>query len=504
VAGGRAVNASEQAVPASVVLDGLTKRYGATIALDGLHLHATGGEILGIAGPNGSGKSTMVGVLAGETPLDDGAITINGAPWTPRHGAEVAVVHQEPQVFPNLSVSENLAVGRERFLVGGPALSSDEHELVEQFGMADVIDQPLGSLPLSYRQRVEIMRGLLQDASVVLFDEPNSALSFDESAELFQHMHDLARGGKVVMLVSHRLGELATHCSRVYVIRDGRQRAELSGERLIPEQIARELVAGHNGAERITASHELGDTVLAVEGWTHHRQVFEDVSLRVAGGEILAVMGVEGAGGRELVRSLAGLEATTGTRDVTGRVEYVTGDRAGSLFSNLTVEENLVLRTAADFAGPLGWWRRRDARTAALRAKDEFGIKTGNVGEPIRSLSGGNQQKVALASALLTEPSVLVLEEPTRGVDVGAKADIYDQLRRHARVGQAAVLYCTEEAEAFECADRIVLVSRGQVVDDVDVRRFTDVEELAEHLSSVTRTDERRAEGLADTVTEEE
>ncbi len=476
----------------SVVLTGLVKRYGPTVALDGLDLYALGGEILGIAGPNGSGKSTMVGVLSGETPVDSGVIEVNGQAWTPTRNTKVAVVHQEPQLFPNLSVAENLVAGREQFRVGRPSLTPDERVLVDDFGMLGVVDRPLGALPLSFRQRVEIMRGLLQDAAVVLFDEPNSALTFDESAELFENMHALAAAGKVVMLVSHRLSELAAHCARVVVICDGRARVELSGAELTPERIAQELVAGIVVAERTSSKRDVnGDVALEIDTWTHRRGAFRDVSMQVAAGEVLAVMGVEGAGGRELVRSLAQLEHATGSLKCAGRVEYVTGDRAGSLFSNLSVEENLALRMGSAYTGPMGWWRRGVSRSAAVEAKKRFGIKAADVDDSIGSLSGGNQQKVALAAALLTDPAVLVLEEPTRGVDVGAKADIYRQLHTHARSGRAVVLYCTEESEVFECADRVVLVSRGRVIDDALVADFSDVEELARHLSAATRADEQ-------------
>ena len=215
-------------------------------------------------------------------------------------------------------------------------------------------------------------------------------------------------------------------------------------------------------------------------------------------------MGVEGAGGRELVRSLAGLEDATGTLTRAGEVEYVTGDRAGSLFTNLTVEENLALRTGSAYTGPLGWWRRGASRAAAIAARDRYGIKVEDVEAPIRSLSGGNQQKVALAGALLTEPAVVVLEEPTRGVDVGAKADIYRQLRAHARAGRAAVLYCTEESEVFECADRVVLVSAGRVIDEAMAHDFADVEDLARHLSTATRRDEQLIEALAPGAAEDD
>lgn len=480
--------------PTTVVLTGLVKRYGPTVAVNGLDLRATGGEILGIAGPNGAGKSTVVGILAGETSIDEGTIEIDGRPWTPERGSKVAVVHQEPQLFGNLSIAENLVAGRERFRVGRPALTTAERAMVAEFGLLDDVDRLLETLPLSFRQRVEIMRGLLQDAAVVLFDEPNSALSPDESEELFEHMHSLARAGKIVMLVSHRLNELAAHCHRVAVLRDGVVRAELSGDELTPERIAQELVAGTVRNMRERAESVAGsDRALELTRWTHRRRAFADVSMVVARGEILAVMGVEGAGGRELVRSLARLEPATGTCTCVGRVEYVTGDRVASLFTNLSIEENLALRMGRRYVGPLGWWRRDAARVAALDAQQRFGIKAADVGHLIASLSGGNQQKVAIAGALMTDPAVLVLEEPTRGVDIGAKTDIYEHLRTHAGAGNAVVLYCTEESEAFECADRVVLLHRGRIVGDTSCSDFDDVESLASQLSATTAASDRLA-----------
>lgn len=468
----------------NVALHDLHKRFGLTRALDGLSLEARGGEILGVAGPNGAGKSTMVGVLAGETPLDAGRIEIGGTTGT-GESPRVAVIHQEPQLFGNLTVAENLAVGNERFLLGRVDLDYEERALMAAFGLEAAAERTLAGLPLSQRQRVEILRGLLADAHVVLFDEPNSALTPEESLQLFGEMHRLADSGKVVLLVSHRLQELAEHCDRVAVIRDGRVRAELSGEEMTPEGIAEALVAGTVLADR-SPSHVdtgTGPEVLRVDDWTHRRLRFADVRLAVHAGEVVAITGVEGAGGRELVRSLAGLEPAHGRRTATGDVDYVTGDRAGSLFPNLSIEENVVLRTAPTYCGRLGWWRRRSSRAAARRATQRFGVKTPDLDDPIGSLSGGNQQKVAIAAALLTEPAVLVLEEPTRGVDIGAKADIYTHLRLFADAGGAVVLFCTEESEVFECADRVVAVAAGHVVAERRVDDFMSVEALAAFLA---------------------
>lgn len=467
-----------------VRLRGLRKTYGATVALDGLDLTLRGGEVLGVAGPNGAGKSTMVGVLAGETKLDSGSIDINGETWRPAVGGQVVVIHQEPQLFGNLTVTENLAVGSERFRFGRPRPTPQEVDLVDSFGLSGVADRDLDALPLSQRQRVEIMRGLRRDANVVLFDEPNSALTPVESNQLFEEVARLADAGKAVIVVSHRLDDLATHCGRIAVIRDGRVHVELEGDQITTHRIAEELVAGVDvGAPSDAHTTEVGAPCVVINDWRHRNHLFSIDEFTVRSGEICAVTGVEGAGGRELVRSLAGLEPTSGVIELHGAIQYVTGDRKGSLFHNLSVEENLMLRSAASIAGRFGWWRKSVSRSVAEVAVDRYGVKVANVVDPIDSLSGGNQQKVAIAGALLTDPAVIALEEPTRGVDIGAKSEIYRHLRTFAADSGAVVLFCTEEAEVFECASRVVVLNSGTIVADRPVSEFDSIEALAGYLA---------------------
>jgi ABC-type sugar transport system ATPase subunit len=219
------------------------KWYGDTHALDGLDIEAQGGEILGVAGPNGAGKSTMIKILAGEVREDTGDFELDGVEWKPMdHRDRVAVVHQEPQLFPNLSVAENLMIGREgtRALVRG--LDAKERALLKDLAILDYADRPLGSVPLAMRQRVEIGRALARDARVFLFDEPNSALTQEESSDLFRRIHLLADGGAIVILVSHRIAELAEHAVRVALILDGRCTGILEGDAL-----TQEIAAGLTG-----------------------------------------------------------------------------------------------------------------------------------------------------------------------------------------------------------------------------------------------------------------
>src|SRR5579863_5127132 len=223
----------------------LQKRYGNTVALAGVDLDIRPGEVLGVAGPNGAGKSTLVRIIAGEESADSGELVFYDRPWTPTEDwRRVAVVHQEPQLFPNLSVADNVMVGREGGGIGRPRLGASDAKVMEAFGIDRFADSALGDCTLATQQRTEIARAVARDAQVFLFDEPNSALTDEESDELFQEMHKLAAGGRIVLLVTHRLGDLCEHAGRVAVIRDGSVRAILEADALTEDRIAQQLVVG--------------------------------------------------------------------------------------------------------------------------------------------------------------------------------------------------------------------------------------------------------------------
>jgi ABC-type sugar transport system ATPase subunit len=488
----------------------LKKWYGDTHALDGLDLDAAEGEILGIAGPNGAGKSTLIRILAGETTQDSGEVLLDGAPWSPgtaRH--RVAVVHQEPQLFPNLTVRENLLVGREHWRLGPPAANPRDANLLTELAIAQFANWPLGSCTLAVQQKAEIARALAQDARVFLFDEPNSALTDEESDDLFRHMHQLADDRRVVILVSHRLAELVTHARRIAIIRDGRQRVVLEGDRVSQEAIARELVLGqpvHDTAtaRRVAEAAVRAESAVAVANWSHREGAFEGIALEVRPSEILAFVGVEGSGARELIRSLAGLEHASGSIQIEGQREgegvrsataYVSADRRGSLFLNFGVHENIVSRLGrpliAAASGLLAPGRMLKIATDFVA---RFMIKVNSVTQPIVSLSGGNQQKVAIAAAVARQPRLLVLEEPTRGVDVGSKREIYRILREFGADGHSVVIFCTEVPEVFEVADRLHVVSDGRLSAAVTVATFADVESLA---AEITRLEQHGGAGEA-------
>ncbi|MCW2890445.1 MAG: sugar transporter ATP-binding protein [Streptosporangiaceae bacterium] len=489
----------------TLILRGVQKSYGETKALAGLDLEARGGQILGVAGPNGAGKSTLVKVLAGETDYDSGEISFRSAEgelFSVRPTA--AVVHQETSLFPNLSVAENVFLARSNPGWRYPKAGRRETEVLEEMRLAAYADKKVSQCSLVVRQLTEIARALLVgDADVFLFDEPNSALTAEESELLFQRILRLRDEGRVVLLVSHRLSDLVEYCDSVVVVRDGRVGRTLRGEDLTEVRIAEELVVGIEASrpaeteeqrEKVVRTGKAGaKRAFEIRDWTHATGRFSGVSLQAPCGKITALVGAEGSGARELLRSLAGLEPASGVISDTGQggaavspgdTEYMPAERQVSLFSNFDVGENLVARLGSPhIANKWGFLRRSAAAELERELADRFRVRGPGLRASIRALSGGNQQKVAIAGAVAKSPAFLALEEPTRGVDVGSTAEIYGLLGEYVEDGGAAVCYCTEVPEVFEMADTVIVFDGGRVVGTHEVSEFSDVAALAHQIA---------------------
>lgn len=483
---------------------GVQKHYGETQALRGLALTARAGEVLGIAGPNGAGKSTLVRILGGEEHPDAGEILLDGAPWSvaDRRGS-VATVHQEPQLFPNLTVTENLLLKRGSGGPLRPRATGRERQVLSELNLQRVADRPLESCSLVVWQLTEIARALLRDARLFLFDEPNSALTDEESEQLFGHILRIKeQPNRIVILVSHRLHELVRYCDRIAVVREGECGVILTGSTLTEQGLARELVVGQGAAASVTGTagaagrSAVDDVLLKLAGWTHRQRRFRDVGVELRQGEILIVMGVEGSGARELLQSIAGLEPAHGIREVAGRrnadaigalLAYVPADRRTGLFPNFSIAANLTARLGIP-AVASRWGRLLTGRLYALgrRLITQFQIKARSPRQPVGALSGGNQQKVAVGSASAKQPRLLVIEEPTRGVDLGTKAEIYHQLRQFAHEGNAVLAYCTEVPEVFDLAQRVRVMSRGHLSEPFEVATAGSVQDLAAQLAKMT------------------
>jgi ABC-type sugar transport system ATPase subunit len=313
-------------------------------------------------------------------------------------------------------------------------------------------------------------------------------------------MHLLADSGRVVLLVSHRIAELVEHADRVALILDGRCTGVLEGDDLTQENIAAGLVTGQSDHDvddaPVGETNGVAGSDLHLSGWTSSSGAFSDIELRVQPGMIAAIVGVEGSGGRELVRSIAGFERGTGTIEVAGRqgeaavtsgTGLVSADRQASLFGNLNIGDNMVSRLNHEITIGRVVLRRRRMQAIARDLRQRFGVKAESLELPITSLSGGNQQKVAISAAIVKRPEVLVLEEPTRGVDVKSKREIYRILREFANLGHPVVLFCTEVPEVFEAADLAYVTSDGRLSAPLTVADHEDVETLARAITRLER-----------------
>ncbi|EPR21307.1 hypothetical protein L905_07475 [Agrobacterium sp. TS43] len=476
----------------------LRKNYGPTRALAGLSMELCSGDIVGLAGPNGAGKSTLTRMLAGEETPDSGSITLdrNGINVV-RVTDHVAVVHQEPQVWPNLTVLENLAVGREASAVGSPRPQVDPLPSLKLLELERFAHYQLSDLSLAVQQRVEIARAIMYDADIFLFDEPNSALTDEESKSLFSVMRRLADAGKIVLLITHRLEDFVNSCGRVLVLRDGTIQADLSGNRMTEMAIVRELTHGLNVTEATlrTETREAAldpSFVVSLDGCFDPAGSFDRIDLRIVPGTVTIVAGVEGSGARELVRALGRHSPISGNMNARRKdgkeiaVSYVAASRRSTVFQNLSVGDNLVARLDwSSLSNPVPFLSRSKIAARAEAAVKKYFVKTASINHPITSLSGGNQQKVVVSAAVEYGAELLVIEEPTRGVDFGSKRDIYAILRDYAAKGHAVVLFCTEVPEMYDVGDEVVVVSHGLIMGRMAVGEQASATELTHRITEL-------------------
>ena len=483
----------------SVVVEaqGLVKRYPGTIALKGVDFEVRAGRVNVLIGENGAGKSTLMKLLAGAERPTLGRILVDGrevsfANVREAERAGIGIIFQELNLFPDLSVCENLFIGAERCRLGVIDQRSQHEQarrLLSRVGLELDPATPLGDLYVGQQQLVEIARVLGKQVKVLIMDEPTSALSQHEVEILFGIIAALKREGVAVIYISHRLEEIIRVGDHITVLRNG----EVVGVDEVCNIDVPWIVAKMVGAARKAFDYrprELGEEALRVESLSLKKPngtlALDAVGFSARRGEILGIYGLMGAGRTELLETLLGLHASARGRIVVdgrelGRsrtarriergIALVPEDRQLSgMVQSMSVAENMTLSSLVRWC--LRWpggrvVRPGREREACRRMVERLGIKTADIDEPITSLSGGNMQKVVIAKALLTEPSVLLLDEPTRGVDVGAKAEIYRAMLAVAERG-VTVLYTTSELdEALAVADRVLVLSSGRISADL-------------------------------------
>jgi simple sugar transport system ATP-binding protein len=481
-------------------LRGVSKTFGGVRALDAVDFEVRVGEVHCLAGENGCGKSTLIKVVTGvhapdETHGPGAVIEVFGRPverMTPdaARRAGIAVIWQDLALFPEMSVAENIAV--ETLLGGLPRPVSHARmrraaaEALARLGARLDLDAPMRELPIAERQVAAIARALVQDARLIFMDEPTASLTQSETDRLLAIVRTLAARGVAVVFVSHRLQEVLGVCERVTVLRDGRLVGAFPTEGMTPSRLT-ELMTGQTFDTGVTARDRSNQpAVLEVEGLTRPGE-FADVSLAVRRGEVVGLAGLIGAGRTELGLCLFGMtRPARGTIRVEGRpvrfrsnrdairagVAYVSEDRLSlGLIQPQSIEDNAVMAVLRRITGPSGLLSGRRQDDLVARWIADLSVKVGRPEDPVSTLSGGNQQRVVLAKWLATEPRLLILDSPTVGVDVGARAGIFRIVRALADRGLAILMISDEVPELYANADRVLHMAGGRIRGEHDPRR---------------------------------
>ena len=466
---------------------GIVKEFPGVRALDNVDLDVAAGEVHCLLGQNGAGKSTLIKVLAGAHRPDSGEIRWAGSPivFGSPHDADaagIATIHQELDLVPGLSVAENIVLGHEpsRFGFSSPrAAENAARALLRRLGHPEIPPRrELGRLSAAGQQIVSMARALSRDARLIVMDEPSAVLDADEVDNLFRVVRELTADGVAVVYISHRLEEIRRIGDRVTVLKDGRTTAANLPARTTP---TRELVNRMTGRsiEYVfppRVQPEDPETLLVVDGLTREGE-FADVSLTVRKGEIVGIAGLVGSGRSELLETIFGARlADSGTVTMDGkRITTVGGAvRAGigmapeerksqALLLNEPIYRNMTLSSFAKFA-TAGFTDTGDERTAAAKVADSLELRPRDVSRAVRTLSGGNQQKVVVGRWLLGGTKLLLLDEPTRGVDVGARAELYQVIHRLAESGVGVLLVSSEVPEVLGLSDRVLVMREGHLI----------------------------------------
>jgi ribose transport system ATP-binding protein len=463
----------------------VSKSFGATRALDRVSLEAGGGQVLALIGENGAGKSTLMKVLSGALAPDGGTMELAGRPFAPRgpHAARtagVAMIYQELNLAPDLSVVDNVMLGQELRQLGVVRHGEQQQRVLAALALLDrddlPLDAPVARLSIADRQIVEIARALVFDAKVIVFDEPTSSLTSHDVEKLFGVIAKLKRSGIAIIYISHFLEEIRRVADRFIVLRDG----TVAGSGRLDEASEVEIVSlmvGRRVEELFpTVPHTPGEAILSLDGLAG-RDAPRDVTFELRRGEILGLAGLVGSGRTELLRCLLALDPVrAGTVRIFGRspratphariragLGLVSEDRKGEgLAQRETIADNMTYSRLAPYSR-FGWLNLRRRRAAVAEWMRRLNVKARSTEQLVEHLSGGNQQKVALARVLHQDADVLLLDEPTRGIDVGTKSEIYRLMAALAAEGKAIIFVSSYFTELLAVCDRVGVMSRGRL-----------------------------------------
>jgi len=483
-------------------MEGISKRFPGVVALDGVSLSVGAGEIVALIGENGAGKSTLMKILGGAIARDTGTIKINGATAeirSPREASALGIefIHQELSVLDNLDIGANIFLRREPTtagflkLIDRKRIYRESDEILRRLGVDVSSRTPLSQLSLAQQQLVEIARALSAGARIIIMDEPTSSLTLSETRRLLELVLDLKAQGVSIIYISHRMHEVEEIADRAVVLRDGKnageiQEGEITHERMVRMMVGRDLKEFFKGE---ATKPETNGGGLEVRGLRTLRYPKEQISFKVGKGEVLGFAGLVGAGRSEVARAIFGVEESIetdvtldgqglqirGPQDaITHGIYLVPEDRRLSgLIVDFNVRENISLPNLDSYSSAKIINLKKEA-SAAREACKAINIKTPTTEMRAANLSGGNQQKVVLAKWLTFSPRVLIFDEPTRGIDVGAKAEIYELIRTLAAKGVAVIVISSEMEEVLGISDRIAVMHEGRLTGILDRVQFSE------------------------------
>lgn len=477
----------------------ISKRFPGVKALDNVSFSVGPGEVVALIGENGAGKSTLMKIIGGVYQADEGQICVDGEPATIRGVNDalrlgVGFIHQELNVLDNLDVAANVFLGRE-LLWGGPlklidrrAMQEQSQQYLDRLGLNISAATPLSQLSIAQQQMVEIAKALSQNARLLIMDEPTSSLTLAETDRLLETIADLRRQGVSVIYISHRLDEIRRCADRVVVLRDGKNAGGLSKEEITHDNMVRLMVGRELKDLFVRPASNKQPGGLTVRGLRTRYKPLHRISFDVSRGEILGFAGLVGAGRSEVAQAIFGVEpALEGEVQVDGvpvrlhtsRDAIKAGiflapedRRASGVITDMTIRENITLPALRRYAPTFGLIRRDLETNVSQEQCTSLRVKTPSVEARVMNLSGGNQQKVVLAKWMALEPRVIIFDEPTRGIDVGAKAEIYRLMGSLADRGVAIVMISSDMEEIIGVADRIAVMHEGAITGFLDRPEF--------------------------------
>ena len=477
-------------------LNNITKKFISVKALDGVRLNLKKGEIVAVCGENGAGKSTLMKIIAGIYQADEGEIYLHGEKVTfntPKQALDhgISMIHQELSPILDMTIAENLFLGKEFCkgkMVDYKKMNLEASLLMERVGVDLSPTMLMKNLSVSQMQMVEIAKALSYNAEIIIMDEPSATITEREIANLFDIIRSLKEDGRCVVYITHKMDEVFRIADEITVFRDGHyigtyDADEIDENQLVVKMVDREL------AEIYPEKHnKIGEEVFRVERLSQ-KGVFENISFSLRRGEILGFSGLMGSGRTEVMNAIFGItQPTSGEIYVHGEkvdkpsprkiiskgVGYVTEDRKGNgLVLPMSVYDNTVLPSLSNLSNKMGWIDKKKAVHAAEEYREKLNIKTPSLQQLVAQLSGGNQQKIVLAKWLLQNPDILIFDEPTRGIDVGAKTEIYKLIVQLAEQGKAIIVISSEMPEILGMSDRVVVFYEGRKTGELEREEAT-------------------------------